>query len=150
MSVQNFLNNDVRTFILAGMALVRDDQILLQDAGRGAVPLATFTLMAKVAATGKWVPFTDETAVDGTALPQGIFFGDPITGADIVAGDVADVSILEGEALFDVTRLIIENSKLLTTVIAAATVNARTVADQLAYRGLYAEDTVNIGGFENA
>jgi hypothetical protein len=109
--------------------------------------------MSKVAASQKWVPFTDETATDGTAIPQGIFLGDDVPAADLVAGDVVDQSILVGNALYDLAQLVIENSKLLTTVILATggadNVFTQVVSDYLENKGLFAESTVDIAGFEN-
>jgi len=148
MSVQSRLNNAVIAFILAGLGLNKTDQILLTDAGR-TTPLVFGTLLAKVAATQKWVPFISETATDGTASPQGIYIGADITAADIVAGDITDLSVLTGDAVVDVNQLVIENSKTLDTIIGVTSVNARTVRDQLAFRGIFAEDTVNISSFEN-
>lgn len=148
MGVQNSINNAILAFILSGLALSRTDQILFTDAGRS-TDLVFGTLLAKIAATQKWVPFTDETATDGTASPQGIYIGPNIAFADIVAGDITDLSVLVGDAVVDVTQLVIENSKTLNTIIGVTSVNARTVKDQLAFRGIFAEDTVNISGFEN-
>ena len=91
--------------------------------------------MAMIAATGKWVPFTDETAIDGTAKPAGIYdpenyVGD-IPAAELVAGDIVDVPIIIWGATFDKDRLIIENSLTLDTVIAAGTIEEQTVSDAL-------------------
>ena len=147
MAVQVSINNAILAFILSGLALSRSDQILLTDAGRS-TPLLFGTLLAKVAATQKWVPFTSETATDGTASPQGIYIGPDIAAADIVAGDVIDLAVLVGDAVVDVNQLVIENSKTLDTIIGVTSVNARTVRDQLAFRGIFTEDTVNISGFE--
>lgn len=149
MGVQTSIQNKNLAFILSGLALAISDAVLLQDAGRGSVALVFGTLMAKVAASQKWVPFTDETATDGTANPQGIFIGADVTGAALVAGDVLDASILVGDAIVDLNQLVIENSKTLGTIIGVTSVNARTVRDQLAFRGIFAEDTVNISSFEN-
>lgn len=147
MSVQSTLNNKNLAFILSGIGLSRVDAVLLQDAGR-TVNLVFGTVMAKVAASQKWVPFTDETATNGTARPQGIFIGVDIAFAALVAGDVPDSSILIGDAVIDINQLIIENSKTLDTII-GATLEQRTVRDELAFRGIFAEDTVNISNFEN-
>lgn len=149
MAVQVRLDNDTVPFIRNGVAATANDATIAQDAGRTAV-LAPFTLMAKVAASQKWVPFTDETATDGTAIPQGIYIGQEIAAATIVAGDVTDQVILVGAWVFvDKTQLVIENSKLLTTVITVGTTDLRTVEDHLANRGIFMEDTVDISSFEN-
>ena len=75
MAVQTSIDNSNIPFVLSGNALSRDDQVILQDAGRAAV-LAPFTLMAKIAASQKWVPFTSEVATNGTAIVQGIYIGE--------------------------------------------------------------------------
>jgi len=149
MAVQNRANLDSTPFILYSYPGVReDDAVLLQDAGR-ATPLLQFTLMAKVAATGKWVPFTNEAAVDGTAIPQGIYLGDDIPAADIVAGDVVDLPIVIAGVRFDANKLVIENSKLLTTVITIGTTDLRSVFDHLVDQILIPENTINIARAEN-
>lgn len=149
MAVQNSINNANIPFVLTGNALSRDDQVILTDAGRSAV-LAQFTLMAKIAASGKWTPFILETATNGTAIPQGIYIGEDIAAADIVAGDISDVNILVGDAVIDVNQLVIEASKTLDTVITVGTTDLRTVRDHLANRGIFVEETVDISSFENA
>ena len=149
MAVQESTTNQNFAFVLSGEALSRS-VTLLQDAGRGAAALVYGTLMAKVSATGKWVPFTDETAVDGTATARGIFVGDDVTGAALVAGDVTDVPIYVGGCFtFDAQQLVIENSKLLTTVVGGATTENRTVQDDLESFGMYTELTVDIDELEN-
>ena len=150
MSVQNSINNANIPFILSGVGLSRDDQVILTDAGRVAV-LAPFTLMSKIAATQKWVPFTNQAAIDGSAIPQGIYIGDEIASADIVAGDISDVFILVGkDVTVDVDQIVIENAKTLDTVITVGTTDLRTVRDHLATRGIFTEETVDISSFENA
>lgn len=150
MSVQNFINVSNTPFILSGAGVSRDDQILLTDAGR-TTPLLQFTLLAKVAATQKWVPFTSEVATNGTAIPQGIYLGDDIAAADIVAGDIPDLFVLVGkDVTVDVDQIIIENAKTLDTVITVGTTDLRTVRDHLANRGIFTEETVDVSGFENA
>lgn len=145
------LNNN--PFILTGMSLVRNNEILLQDGGR-AIPLAPFTVMAKILASGKWVPFTDETTVEtGASVPQGIFLGDAVPAADLVAGDVVGQSILVGGALtYDDAQLVIENAKTLATIVKATTAVdntlVKTVGALLEDKGMFAESTVDIAGFE--
>lgn len=148
MAIQAETDNTNVAFIRSGDSLVRNDTIA-QDAGRSA-PLVYGTLMAKVAASEKWTPFIDETATDGTAIPQGIYLGQAITAAALVAGDVVDSLILVGSACtIDTNQLVIENSKTLATVITVGTTDLRTVRDQMANRGIFVEDTVDISSFEN-
>lgn len=153
MGVQVSRDNNTVPFIrFPNPAAIISDAIIAQDGGR-AIPLAPITLMAKIAATQKWVPFTDETAVNGSAIPQGVYLGPSIAAADIVAGDVTDNQILVGAAFVDLNQLIIENSKTLDTVINATggadNINIQTVRDYLANRGIFVEDTDDISRFEN-
>lgn len=149
MAVQNNLDNNNTPFILLANPGAEDAAAVLLTIGARAVDLVKYTLMAKIAATGKYAPYTDETAVDGTALPAGIYMGDDIPFADIAAGDVVDLPILVGGgAFFDENQLVIENAKTLDTVIGAASVNAQTVRDALKKIGLYSEDTVDISSFQ--
>jgi hypothetical protein len=150
MAVQTRLDIDLTPFILGGQADQEYNAVLLQDAGRGSAVLAFGTLLAKIAATGKYVPFTDETATDGTANPSAIYIGPEIPGADIVAGDIENLHILIGSACYvDQNKIVIENSKLLTTIIGVTSVNSRTVKDQLRLQGILPVDSVDTTSFEN-
>lgn len=146
--VQASVNNSNVPFIRSGDSLTRPDGIIAQDAGRVAV-LAPLTLMAKVVASQKWTPFILETATDGTAIPQGVYLGPEITAAALVAGDVVDSNILVGNAIIDSAQLVIEASKLLTTIVNTGTIQAQTVQDHLANRGIFVESTDDISAFEN-
>jgi hypothetical protein len=135
MTVQSQINLDTTPFILKSRdSITEGNATILQDAGRVAA-LAPYTLMAQISASKKWVPFTDETAVDGSGIPSGIFLSSDIQGeipaADLVAGDVVDVPILKFGADIDEAKLVIENTKTLDTVLAAATVNNQTVREAL-------------------
>lgn len=148
MAVQASTNQTNFTFILSGEGLHRT-VTLLTDAGR-ATPLVYGTLMAKVAASGKWVPFTDETATDGTAIARGVYVGTDVTAAALVAGDVLNAPVLVGgNCTIDSAQLTIENSKTLATVVGATTVTAHTVQDDLESFGIFVEDTIAIDGTEN-
>ncbi len=148
MAVQVNTNNLTTNLIRGGFAAVKQDQVIIQDAGRGTTALVYGTLMAKISASQKWTPFIDETATDGTAIPQGIYVGGDITGAALVAGDIANAQILSGLSVFlDKNLLTIENSKLLTTVITVGTTDIRNVEDHLLESGMSFEDTIEISEF---
>ena len=156
MSVQN--RNDVNNnpFILSGDGFSRNNEVLLQDGGR-ATPLVKFTLLSQIAGTSKWAAFDSLVTVEtGISVPRGIYLGDDIPAADIVAGDILQLSVLVGGrgVTYDDAQLIIENSLLLTSVIKASTavdnVIVGQVKDFLEAKGLFAESTVDIAGFENA
>ena len=154
MAVQVRQNNITEPFVLYGWPAVwMSGQVLKQIGGR-TTDLLQYTLMAKITTPvgdqGKWLPLTDVAATDGTAFPRGIYLGEDIPATDIDAGDVAGLSILTGMAEYDVSKLVIENSLALDTVIGPGVLVAHTVRDHLAWLGLYDKDTVSIGGFENA
>lgn len=149
MSVQVRQDNNVVPFIRSGFPLSRGDAVIEQDALRS-LPLEFGTVVAKVAANGKWTPFTDEGALDGTAIPQGIFVGSAIPAATIAAGDVSDVMILVGAGVVVAEdQVVLENSKTLDTVITSGSIDLRTVRDWLAARGIFTQDTIAISNFAN-
>jgi hypothetical protein len=126
-------------------------QVQSRDAGR-TEDLKQYTLMSQEAVSGKWVPFTDGLATDGTAIPRGIYSGEDIPYAKIVAGDVSAFIVVGGGgiATFDKDKLIIENSKTLDTVIDAGTVNVHTVKDDLRRIGLFTQYTTDVTRYENS
>ncbi len=87
MAVQN--STDLQNFniVLSGETVARDAETVAQDATR-TEDLVRGTVMAQNATTKAWEPLTDVTATDGTAVARGIFMGDDIAAADLVAGDV--------------------------------------------------------------
>lgn len=104
---------DTTPLVLRGLpeALERSDATLLTDAGR-VTPLAKYTVLAKVASTGKYVPWTSLTATTGAALPRAIYMGDAIAAATIAAGDVTGLHILEGDAIVDESKLVFDGGTL--------------------------------------
>lgn len=148
MAVQARLDNTTIPFIKSGISYAKETETLIQDAGR-AVPLVKNTLMAQISASKKWEPFTDETAVDGTAIAKGIYLGDDIPAADLVAGDVVDSPILIGGCCtVDKDMLTIENSKTLDTVVGGAILEKHRVEDDLNEVGIFVEKTVDIDVLE--
>jgi len=146
MAVQTRTDYTNKAFVLSGEPATDEAATLLQDAGRGAVALEEFTLMSQVSASGKWVPFTNEAATNGTQIPAGIILA-TVTGAELVAGDVVDIPILVGIGItIDGGQLVIENSKTLATVITDSTL---TVKAELRRQGIFTESVIDIDGFEN-
>lgn len=150
MAVQASLNVATYEIVKDGNAYAKANETFLQDAGRGTAILYKRTVVSKIAATGKWVPFTDETATDGSQIPAGILLQD-IAAADLVAGDVVDIPVLCGAGCtVDEDATIVENSKTLATVITVPTNIALTVEDCLRLRGIFMAPTIDIDEFENA
>jgi small-conductance mechanosensitive channel len=147
MAVQVQTDNTLDILYRGEIVVIKQNQVLLQDAGRSG-DLVYGTLMAKISASQKLVPFTDETAVDGSAIPYGFYIGADIPEADIIAGDVEDIQLLIGGVVHvDQNLITIENTKLLTTVIQVGTTLEKTVNDWLELQGLYMQDTVEISSF---
>lgn len=142
MAVQRSTDLTNKPFILMGPGMSKAQEVVVQDAGRSTA-MAIFTLMSYDPATAKWHPFTDETATDGTQFPRGILMKS-LTAAEIVAGDVADVPILVGDAIVDQNQVVIENSKTLATVINAPAGLNITVEENLRTIGIFCQDTIDI------
>jgi len=143
-------NNDVRSFYQEGTPFEESNETILTDAGRTTV-LAAFTLMAYNPTSKKWVPYTDETATDGTAYPAG-FTIQSYTAAEIAAADVVDVPIIVGGRglVIDKNRLVIENSKTLDTIINVPTNMNTTVEQALRRIGIFVAASSNANAYQNA
>lgn len=125
-------------FIVAGMTFTITDGTT--DFAQGDL----FTIAAT--ASGKWTPF-DEDAVSGAEIPAGIYLGADIAAATLVAGDVTDIPILVGgSCTVDADQLTIEGTATLDSVLA----NGKTIRGTLYEIGIFAEDTIDIDGYENA
>lgn len=151
MAMQGRLDQTNFQFIREGDSRVKDNETLLQDAGRAA-DLKQFTVMGKVAASGKWVPLTDLAAVDGTAIARGIYLGDDVATADLVAGDVEGALILVGgNCTVDSSLLVFENALTLASVRDTADLgDACVVEDDLARFGIFTESVIDIDELENS
>lgn len=153
MSVQVQQDNNTEPFVLGGVSYSKDGQTILTDAGR-TDPLLFGTVLAKVAASQKWVPLTSLTETTGESVAQGIYMGDTIAAATIAAGDVTNVGpiLVGGGCAVDTDQIVLENSLTLDSVFSASDATnvyeVITVRDQLARRGIFAEATVSIDEFE--
>lgn len=137
--VQERLDVQIARFIVNGEPKIDHLATLAQDAGRSG-NLEPYTLVAKVAASEKWVPFTNEAATDGSAIPQGIYVGPTVAEADIAAGDVENFAVLLRDAEFRENWLVIENSKTLATIVTVGTTDLRVVRDHLMNLNLIPRD----------
>lgn len=149
MAVQSSTNNITVPFIRDGVAYVKDNETLLQDAGRSGNMVA-YTLMAYNPTSAKWVPFSNEAATDGTQWPRGILMK-TYTEAAIKAGDIADVPIIVGGKglVIDEGQLVIENSKTLATIINSPAGTNKNVENVLSEIGIFAQVTVDIDAYQN-
>ncbi len=93
--------NSTFPFIVGGRGIVLDNETIAQDALRTAA-LQEYTVMAQIVTgvnAGKWVPWTNLTASDGSAFPMGILMVDGgVSAAMLAAGDVSGVYVLAGGA----------------------------------------------------
>lgn len=153
MAVQSSANRNIVPFI-TGAVLSREAETIARIIGR-AVPLAPYTLMGKIAATGLWKPCDDAADSDGSAIPQGIYMGDAIPAAALAAANVVNCQIVVGGAgaVFDAAQLVIEEGMSppmdLDTIISVDSIDLRTVRERLYGIGLFAESNVAIDGYEN-
>lgn len=144
--------------------LAKDNETIVRDASRTA-DIAQFTVMAQIAATRKWVPWSDLTATDGSALPLGILLNDGgIAAASVAAADVTGAVILVGGAgaRIDASKLVFDtgvgggNSALaLTSVLTVGTVASwanywsMTADAFLRTLGLFTQTTIALDVTEN-
>ena len=109
------------------------------------------TVMAQIAASQLWTPFISVAGTDGSGVPRGIYLGDDIDAADLVAGNVEDIPILVGNARVNESEVIWDGDTLdADTVVAPATVEARTARRALEESvNIRLEATVNATAHEN-
>ena len=154
MAVQASANRNIIPFIHNGRPFVKEGETIARIIGR-AVALAPYTLMGKIAASGKWAPCDDAAATDGSAIPQGIYMGESITAAALAAADVVNCPIIVGGAgvTFDEDQLVIEDNDsppvTLDTALTVGTNDLRTIRERLYSIGLFPEKVVAIDGYEN-
>lgn len=85
---------------------------------------------------------------DGTDLPLGIFWGDAVAAASLVAGDVTGQQIMIGGqgVILDEDQITLENSLATTDVVVA---RAETIASVLQGRGIYLQATRDISAYQS-
>jgi hypothetical protein len=121
MPVQVRTDVTVRNYSLGRPMKSRDSLTVEQDAGRGAVDIEKFTVMAWNAARTKLIPLTDNTATDGTQIPVGLM-GHKVNAADIVAGDVEDCVMYTWAESANESLIVLENSLTLEDTFQIASV----------------------------
>lgn len=96
MAYQARVDQNSFPLILNGVGAMYDNAGIVTDAAR-TVPLAQYTVMAQIASTGLWVPWTSNNlgAATGAQYPMGILMNDGgFTAAQIVAGVTSGAWIL--------------------------------------------------------
>jgi hypothetical protein len=149
MTVQNRQDNTTEPLILSDDSLVRNGTIA-QDEER-TTDMLSRTVVAKNATTGAWVPFNDLTQTNGESVPRGIYLGDDITAADLVAGDIEDVPILVGNATVNEELVVFDDDTLdADSIVNPTNIEARTAREALyESAGIFFEETISISEFEN-
>lgn len=150
MAVQNRVDSTTVPLITSGYSFVRNGDIA-QNAQR-TTPLLYGTVMAQIAATGLWTPFVAVNGVDGSAIPRGIYLGDDIAAADLVAGDIEDVPILVGGCCtVNESEIVFDDGTLTAdSIIGAASIHAVTARMALQQAsGIFMELSIDISEFEN-
>lgn len=149
MAVQVALNNSNLPFVLSGESKTKTG-IIAQNDSRATV-LKKYTVMAQLASGGKWTPFVSLVATTGASVPRGIYMGEDIAAATLLAGDVTDVDILVGDAVVDTDQVVFDDGTLsAASIVNTGTIEARTAQAALESCGIYLESTIDISGYENA
>jgi len=156
MSQQISGNNSSIPFAIGHSPIIREQETILQEATRSVV-LKQFTAMCRATVTGKWTPITSAsiTATDGKAMSFGIYIGDDIPSATLVAGDTTG-PILVADALYDNSQLVwgtgptgVLGAQTLTTLVGGAAIASFSLQDLSEMRGLIPVSTQVIDAFEN-
>lgn len=149
MAVQG--RRDITTIPLlkGGKTFVRN-QIIEQNAAR-TTALLYGTVMAYNATTQMWVPFVGLADVEGESVPRGVYLGDDILAATLVAGDVEDIAILLGGCCRIDGQLLVwdDDTRSAVSIVNPGTIEARTAGQCLADVGIFIEDTEDISEYEN-
>jgi hypothetical protein len=89
----------------------------------------------------------DATDFEQSIVPAGIYIGDEIAAATIVAGTVPNCPIIVGGNItLDLNQIVLEAGLLMMDVIVPL---ERTIADALGEIGIWPEDTLHIANYEN-
>ena len=149
MAVTHRQDNTTVPLILSENSLVKNETIIA-NAGR-TTPLLYGTVMCKIAASGLWTPFVNAALTTGASIPRGIYLGDDIPAADLVAGNIADIPMLVGNATVNESLVVFDDGTLnAESVIGAASIHAAMARDVIAaVSNIYFELTENISEHEN-
>jgi len=147
MSVQAQRDISLHPLVLGGRCITRRVTVK-QDASRsGAMVLGT--LCSYDSTNAKWVPFSDETATDGTQIPCGILY-QALTEAAIKAGDIEDVTMIVSDCILNEDLVTIESSKTKNTIITVPTNLKQAVWQVMGWNGLILVDTIEGTSYEAA
>lgn len=98
-----------------------------------------------VTAENFYIPLTLDGR-EGSSRVAGIYLGESITAAKIVAGNVSDSPMLVGgNCTFDISQIVFDGGVI---TLDSILVNGNTVRMELAKLGIFAETTIDIDSFE--
>lgn len=135
-----FFNGDAFVFMSPTAGLPGSSISVLSDPAAGGTDISGVGFLNGKTAVGT---VTAATGQASTAVPIGIFVGEAIAAADLVAGDVTDQVVAEygDPATFDVDKLILENSLDIDDVVQST---GKTIRQHLTEIGLIASTTDEI------
>jgi len=129
----------VENLVLSGEQVHETNQTILAIAGRS-TPLLNGTVMGKILATGKWAPWSN-VATNGVATSVGIYDGEDIPAATLIAGDVVGLNILIGQDIvLNETLVVCESSLTLDSIIGTG-VTTTTLREIFKTRGIFTAKT---------
>jgi hypothetical protein len=149
MAVQTRLDTYIKKLLLNGESFVQDSVVFAQNAG-ATVDVVNYTVIAKNPATGQWVPLTDVADVNGLGVPRGIYVGDTIPAADLVAGTVTGKSAVVGGAGLTVDRNLLVFEGAIVALSDEITADNKTVEDAFREIGIFPESVEYVDQTENA
>jgi len=140
MVVQQQTDISSHPYIIGGVTITRRVEIADDDTRSGS--LVKGTVMAYDSTNENWVPWTDETATDGTQYPVGVLL-DTYTEAEVQAGPISDASMIVGgdNLLLNEDLVTFENSLTKDTIINVPTNLAKAAWQILADLGIHLVDT---------
>ena len=144
MSVQSRLNVNTKILIRDGITKYKNGTIT-QDATRTAI-LIFGTVMAYNVADQEWVPWISAVAANGEAIPRGVYLGEDIAFADLVAGDIEDSPILVGGLCELDAELIVYDEDTLTAATVVGVSNGEMLLREI---GIYLTGTTDNTEYEN-
>lgn len=150
MAVQSRANISTIPFIRNENSKVESGTIAQNE--HRTTPLLPYTVVAKNATTREWVPFNTLNGTTGVSVPRGIYIGDEIPAADLVAGAIANAVILVGDAIVNRDMVVWDDDTLNeNSIVNPTNIEARTAKDALAQAAnIYFEDSDEISSYENA
>ena len=123
-----YFDADAFVFVSPGFGTDSIVTVLSAVSGGGGTDISGAGFLNGLTGTGTPTAGTGGTGVD---IPQGIYMGEEITAAALVAGDVVDAPIIIFGVIIDEDKLVLEASLDLDDVVGAGDPGAKTIRDIL-------------------